>query len=193
MATGPRSLQAQHRLDQLFLAQTLTRAAAYLALQSVETTSHKGVGNQPVAEEFARTEARSCLNATVMNAVSRSRLVLCLPRGFGWHDDLPRSALVSDCNVIRGFHRCLSILVRTISLIGAMEQRPSQLFHPLPLMMRRTRLLQSNLVGRDPVLDLAEGGPGQHPLRHEVVDRPVGTARNDRLSKPPTQTVQVLG
>jgi len=52
--------------------------------------------------------------------VSRSRLVLCLPRGFGWHNDLPRSALVSDCNVIRGFHLCLSILVRTISLIGAM-------------------------------------------------------------------------
>ena len=71
----------------------------------METASHKGVGNQPVAEEFARAEARSCLNASFKNSVSHSRL-LCLPRGFGWHDDLPRLALVSDCNMIREFHLC---------------------------------------------------------------------------------------
>ena len=67
----------------------------------METASPKGVSNQPVAEEFARAEARSCLNATLENSIPRARLLLCLPRGFGWHNDLPRSALVSDCDVIR--------------------------------------------------------------------------------------------
>src|SRR5687767_1420450 len=40
-----RSLQPQHQLDQLFLAQTLKLAAAHPALESAKTASLKGVGN----------------------------------------------------------------------------------------------------------------------------------------------------
>jgi hypothetical protein len=40
-----RPLQAQHPLDQLFLAQTLKLAAAHPALESAKTASLKNVGN----------------------------------------------------------------------------------------------------------------------------------------------------
>src|SRR4051794_33908801 len=40
-----RPLQAQHQLDQLFLAQTLKIAAAHPALESAKAASLKGVGN----------------------------------------------------------------------------------------------------------------------------------------------------
>src|SRR3954453_8425346 len=42
-----RTLQTQHQLDQLCLAQTLKLATTHPALQSVKTARRKGVGNYP--------------------------------------------------------------------------------------------------------------------------------------------------
>jgi hypothetical protein len=42
-----RSLQSQHQLNQLFLAQTLKIAAAHKSKESAKPSSRKGLGNYP--------------------------------------------------------------------------------------------------------------------------------------------------
>jgi hypothetical protein len=48
------------------------------------------------------------------------------------------------------------------------------------------------LVGCDLVFDLAEGGSGEHPPRHEVVNGCIRPARDDGPPEAPAQAVQLL-